>query len=156
MSRRFTRPRPSIAATAFFEAQAAERSFVAPLGIGSVIALLLAWVALLDHDRGFWRCVEFCIWATVLWGVALRGYRVRIRDGVLEYRNPLYITQRCHLGDIQQCVLRWEASIHNGVRHTRLMLYVKLRTTDPLRIPMPPFSPDDQAHLRELLGAIRK
>ena len=65
------------------------RSYAAWVGGCVALALLWLWPALYRPSSNSWSAVEIFAGAAVLLAVALRGIRVRIKDGALEYRNML-------------------------------------------------------------------
>lgn len=117
------------------------------------LALPFFWLEMRQPGGNSWTAAEIFAGATVLFAMALRGIRVRIKDGALAYRNMLYLTQHCLLADITQCEVRWETVYNQGASHDLLMLVVKLPRTDAIRIPLQYFSRPAQSRLRELLGA---
>jgi len=123
------------------------------------LGLLGAWLALNWAGSSSWAAVGLCTGIAVLcagivalWVVWLRGFRVRIKDGVLEYRDGRYQTQRCPLAEIAWCDSQWVSIRSLGRQMSQLRLVVLLRGGRDIRIQMKPFSVGDLAHMRELMG----
>ena len=147
---------PKDGETEAFEARAAVNgAVVALVGMFVLLGLLSVWLALNRPGSGDWKGAGICAGMAVLLVVSLRGIRVRITEGVLEYRNVLYLTQRCLLSDIEQCAVRWMTVRRAGALFSQqqLTLEARLSRTNAIFIPLEHFRPTDQARMRELLGA---
>ena len=127
-----------------FEARASAGGYVLLAGPFGALGLLWTWLALHRPGSGSWSAVAVCAAAAGLWVVWLRGFRVRIAEGVLEYRDGLYRTRRCLLADIRHLEVAW---VRCGLR-----LVVRThRGAGALEINPKPFSRTDLAGLRQLL-----
>jgi hypothetical protein len=129
-------------ATEAFEARASAGGFWVLACPWLLLGLFWTWLALYRPGSGAWTAVAICAGIVLLWVVWLRGFRVRIADGVLEYRDGLYRTQRCLLEEIQRC--EWVAD-------TRLWLVVALREGGQIAMNPKPFSRADVKLMRDLL-----
>ena len=136
-----------------FEARASPGGYVMLTGVWVLLGLLWTWLAMSHSSNDFWAVAALCFGVALLWVLWLRGFRVRISHGQLEYRNGLYQTQRCLLADIAKSNARWVTERLLGRRLSHLRLVVAVRQGGPIHIHMKPFSRANLTRMRELLCA---
>ena len=138
-------------ATEAFEARASAGGFWVLACPWLLLGLFWTWLALYRPGSGAWTAVVICAGIVLLWVVWLRGFRVRIADGVLEYRDGLYRTQRCLLAEIQRCESEWVADTMLWRVMHLLRLVVALREGGQIAMNPKPFSRADVKRMRDLL-----
>jgi hypothetical protein len=145
-----------------FYARASISGYVVLSGIWFALASLFLWCAIfrassepqnIESARlGMLSTAALCTVVGLLWCAWLKGFRLQVSSGVLEYRNGLYQTQRVKIKDIQRVSSKWIEWRVLWRRITVPRMVIELRDAHSIAINIKPFSRPDLARLKSILS----
>lgn len=82
-------------------------SFIVLSAVPAVLLLLYMWLAISRPASSAWLGAMMLAGIILAWWIWLRGYRVRLNEDVLEYRDGLYRTHRIRVSEITSAEHGW-------------------------------------------------
>jgi len=124
--------------------------YIALCGIWFVLAAVFAWLAWRDPRSNVWEGAAISGGIGLLFAVWLRGFKITIADGWLEYRDGLFRSSRVMLADIDEIHVEWIAVGHHGMGRKIPRIVVSARNGAVVfRVNPKPFAKED---LRKIPG----
>jgi hypothetical protein len=101
--------------------------------------------------------VVVCWLIGLVWVVWLRGFRIRIKNGIFEYRDGFYRTHSCKLDAIKSAQTQWITwrFLWRALKVPRMIIDVTDPNAEPIVINTKPFSKAALSSFRDL-GAAQK
>lgn len=132
--------------------RAAPSAYVILVGPWLVLVALLFVADLRAPGGGAFQATLLVAAVALAWSVWLRGFRVRINSTTLEYRDGLYRTQVCSLGEIRRVVHGWVEFKSVGRRVSAPRLVVELMGGSSIVINSKVFARESLREMERVLG----
>lgn len=134
------------------EARAAFSAYVMLAGIWVVLTVWLTIQIVLVPVPGLYTFDSICFIVALLWIAWLRGFRLRIKDGIFEYRDGFYRSYSCKLDDIKRTRTQWISwrFLWRAIKVPRMIIDVTDPAAQPIAINTKPFSRAGLASFRDL------
>jgi hypothetical protein len=140
-----------VIANARLDAHSSLAGYIVLAGLWAALGLFFTWIQYQKPESNSWQGAAICLGVAFTWVVWLRGFRLRVHDGVFEYRDGFYRTLRCQVAEIEDAStarVSWRL-LGRSLRVPRMVISV--RGAEPIRINVKPFSRADLATLRGIL-----
>ena len=138
---------------AAFTANAALSAYIVMSGIYFVLGIaILVGESYHRTNGGIWIAM-LCLICGGLWVLWLRGFRIRIQNGIFEYRDGFYRTHSCKLDEIKSTRAQWISwrFLWRALKVPRMIVNVTDPNAEPILINTKPFSRTSLASFRDLI-----
>jgi len=140
------------------ESRACISGYIVLSGIWWGLGAFALWLTIARPSSDSAPVVAVCWTIGLLWIAWLRGFRLRIWDGVFEYRDGFYRTYSCKLDDIKSTRTQWISwrFLWRALKVPRMIVDLTDPNAAPILINTKPFSRTSIASFRDLIDRKEK